>query len=81
MAGRIFPLPDYVVCEPLFDNLERAVEELRQACTTTDRPRLCRGKGFGVDGDKGYGIKEAEKNIAADNAISILREIKKIRGW
>lgn len=58
----------------LMNRLREAVTELEVAC---------RAEAPVVRGSHrvGYGVNEAKKNVACDTATSVIREIKKARGW
>lgn len=61
-------------CEDLMEKLLREIEGLNFEC----RANLPISKG---NMRAGYGINKSNKDIACDAIISIVKEIKKIKGW
>ncbi len=58
----------------LVKRLHSAIDDLESVCKATTP--LFRGS------DRvGWGMKESEKNLAIDRATSILKEMKKVKGW
>jgi hypothetical protein len=63
------------VLNDLLEQAERAMEELNFVC----RANLPISK---VPGNIiGYGIEATKKTIVCDHLVSIIKEIKKIKGW
>jgi len=72
--GLVYKQKGVLLCETLFNELDNTILELKTICTTN----IPIGKGAVK---VGYGISQSNKNIKCDQIISILREIKRIKGW
>lgn len=59
---------------PLHTQLAAAIDEVERACQAVKG--IYRGPSR-----VGWGVDETKKNLAIENAISILKEIKKVKGW
>jgi hypothetical protein len=66
----------------LVKQLADAVSDLEKACQAVVPVSRPPQKKAGLyKGAKGYGINAAKKAIACDTAMSILKQIKAVRGW
>ena len=74
LKAPVYKEKDKIICEELLSQLLTAYENLKiscHACVPIKQGSL----------NYGYGVSGSKKSICCDAVISIVKEIKKIKGW
>lgn len=72
--ANIYKEKDVIIGSELLDQLKEAVVELEDRMKTSITI-------YKYDVPSGFGVSKAQKSIAADSVISIVRAIKALKGW